>query len=108
MNKMQLQILFVCSFFLSASVLASNGIGGMATNMMGSVNLVSDFVYSACVVIGGSFLFAAIIKYFEHRRSPLMVPISTVVFLVIAGILLLLLPLLSWIYSEAVPYSFLG
>jgi len=81
------------------------GIGGMANNMMDPVGLFSDFVYTGCIVIGGSFVFASIVKYFEHRRSPLMVPISTVVFLLIAGILLLLLPFLAYIDPNGVRYS---
>ena len=90
-----------------SSVFADSGLGGMARNMMGSVGFASDFIYTGCLVIGGSFVFASIIKYMEHRRSPLMVPISTVIFLAIAGIILLLMPLLSLIYPEAVPYTFL-
>lgn len=81
------------------------GIGGMANNMMDPVGLFSDFVYTGCIVIGGSFVFASIVKYFEHRRSPLMVPISTVVFLLIAGILLLLLPFLAYIDPNGIRYS---
>lgn len=82
------------------------GIGAVAKNMMDPVTLFSDMVYTGCIVIGGSFLFASVVKYFEHRRSPLMVSMSTVVFLVIAGLLLLLLPFLSYIDSNAVQYTF--
>ena len=98
------------AFFLlltSADVLAAEplGIGRVAQNMLEPVGLFSDFVQSACLLLGGSFLVASLVKYIEHRRSPLMVPISTVVFLVIAGILLLLLPLTSYLTSSGVPYS---
>lgn len=70
------------------------GLGGVASNLMEPVGLFSNFVDSACFLIGGSFLIASVIKYMEHRRSPLMVPISTVVFLVIAGAVLVFLPFL--------------
>lgn len=83
------------------------GIGGVAQNMMDPVEVFSDFVHSACIVIGGSFIFASIIKYVEHRRSPLMIPISTVVFLFLAGLLLVLLPLISYVTSSGIPYSLL-
>ena len=89
-----------------ASTRKVEGIGKVATNMMDPVTLFSDMVYSGCIVIGASFLFASIVKYVEHRRSPLMVPISTVVFLVIAGLLLLMLPFLSYLDSDAVQYTF--
>ncbi|WP_114834486.1 hypothetical protein [Aquicella lusitana] len=81
------------------------GVGGVAQNLMEPVGFFSDFVQTGCFIIGASFLFAALIKYFEHRRSPLMVPISTVIFLVIAGVVLVLLPFLSLVVDNGVPYS---
>jgi len=75
------------------------GIGGMAKNMLDPVFLLSDFVSAACFLIGGSFLFASIIKYIEHRRSPLMIPISTVVSLLIGGLLLIGLPFM-WMLAK--------
>ena len=79
--------------------------GGVAQNVMVPVSVASDFVSTGCFVIGGSFLFAAIIKYIEHRRSPLMVPISTVIFLFVAGILLILLPLAYKVTDSGIPFS---
>jgi len=81
------------------------GVGRVAENMLQPVGFFSDFVHSACILIGGSFVFASIIKYIEHRRSPTMVPISTVVFLLIAGLALIALPLLSTVTGSGVPYS---
>ena len=75
--------------------------------MLEPVGLFADFMYAGCILIGGGFVFASIIKYSEHRRSPLMVPISTVILLFISGSLLLLMPFLSYIYSHAVGFSFL-
>ena len=92
-------VFFYCVFLCLLPVIAvaadqpdAAGMGRVAQHMMGPVSLLNDFVNAACFLFGGSFLFAAVIKYFEHRRSPLMVPISTVVYLVIAGILLIILP----------------
>ncbi len=73
--------------------------------MMEPIGLISDFVQSASFIIGACFIFASIIKYVEHRRSPLMVPISTVVFLVIAGSLLLLLPFLSFLVDYGFEFT---
>lgn len=84
---------------------APPGIGSVANNVMEPVGLMSDFVNTGCFVIGGSFLFASLIKYFEHRRTPLLVPISTVIFLIIAGLLLILMPLLSLILDNGVTYA---
>lgn len=89
-----LMILCLCSV---GNVAAAEGIGGVAGNILQPVSVFSQFLSTACFIIGGAFLFAALIKYFEHKRSPLMTPMSTVVFLVIAGIVLILLPFLSLI-----------
>jgi hypothetical protein len=89
--------ILLCALLLPVEALARDdvGLGFVAKNLMGSVSFVSDFVVTACLVIGSAFLFASIIKYVEHRRNPLMVPISTVIFLFVAGLLLVLLPLAS-------------
>lgn len=84
---------------------STTGIGAVAVNLMEPVNILSDFVQSACFIIGGSFLFASVIKYFEHKRSPLMVPISTVVFLFVLGLVLAVLPFLSLMVDYGVKFS---
>lgn len=108
MRKTFLYFAAIISVFFKQAYAAyqrPTGIGGMAQNMMDPVGLFSDFVYTGCIVIGGSFVFASIIKYFEHRRSPLMVPISTVIYLLVAGALLLLLPFLAYLDPNGVRYS---
>ena len=111
MKKLYWQLLFNFQFFLftlyGSVVNASQpeGFGGVAEELMAPVGLMADFTYSACIVVGASFLFASLIKYIEHRRSPLMVPISTPVFLLIAGLVLVLMPFLSLLSSSAVRYS---
>ena len=96
-------IVKTCIFFLIPAVAFAKqkpaGFGLVALNMLEPVGLMNDFVNTACFVLGIGFIFAACIKYFEHRRSPLMVPISTVVFLLIAGGVLMLLPF-AYHYTE--------
>ncbi len=92
---------------VTAMAVDKSGIGGMALELLDPVTVVSDFVHSACIVIGGAFLVASFIKYLEHRRSPLMMPISTVIFLAVAGLVLLLLPLISYVTSNGVPFTLL-
>jgi len=92
---------------MSAAVL-NTGIGGVAANMMEPVGLAANFIYVGCLMLGSSFLFASIIKYIEHRRSPLMVPISTVIFLIIAGVLLMVLPFAYLLMNNQSPYTLLG
>lgn len=100
-----LQRLVVLSSIPILSFAAKNsGIGGVATNIMDPVSVLTNFVHSACLLLGGIFIFAGIIKYFEHRRSPTMVTMSTVVFLFIAGIVLILLPAISYLKTYGIPY----
>lgn len=108
MKRINIFIVALVGSLLAKIAVAGNlpGLGGVAQNMMDPVGLFSDFVYSGAIIIGISFLFASVIKYKEHRRSPLYVPISTVVFLLITGLLLLLMPFLSYLDSNALPFSF--
>lgn len=101
-----LQMIAYCLAIMSTTdVLAAEDLGHIAQNLLGPVTLFSDIVQTGCFVIGGAFLFAAVIKYFEHKRSPLMTPISTVIFLFIAGLALVLIPFISFLVNGGVQYS---
>lgn len=102
--------LFIKIFILSclpivAIAVPSSGLGLVAKNMLEPVGLMNDFVNSACFVMGIAFLFSALIKYIEHRRSPMMIPISTVVFLTIAGLLLLAMPFAYMLTENGIHFS---
>ncbi len=81
------------------------GVGKVADNLMQPVAFASQFIYTACLVIGASFLFACIVKYVEHRRNPLVAPMSTVVFLFIAGLFLMALPFAYLLMNNQSPYA---
>jgi hypothetical protein len=86
--------------------LAVQGFGAIAGDIAQPVNVLADFIYSACFVLGSSFVFASVIKYFEHRRSPLMVPVSTPVCLFLEGAALICVPFISYLSSDVPQYSF--
>lgn len=92
-------VLFLIPLFALAEEQAKEvpalGIGQIAENFLGPIGLLSDLISTTCFIIGGSFLFASLIKYIEHRRSPLMVPISTVIYMFLLGLILVFLPFLS-------------
>jgi len=99
-------ILVQCLIFPGLSFASSQvGLGSVALNLMYPVIFLSDFVHSASLIIGGLFLFASLIKYRQHRRNPTMMPLSTVIFLLIAGVLLVCLPLISLVTKNSVPYK---
>jgi hypothetical protein len=87
------------------AAVAPTGIGAVANNLMEPVGFLSDFIYTGCFVIGGSFIFASIVKYIEHRRTPLLVTLSTVVFLFLAGLFLIALPFAYLIIHNGSPYT---
>jgi hypothetical protein len=57
------------------------------------------------IVIGLTCLFAAFVRYMQHRVNPLAHPIGTVVTLLILGLLLLVLPLVYKLTESGVPGS---
>ena len=74
------------------------GIGSMADSILEPVGVFSSFVHAAIIVVGASLLFGSLIKYFEHKRSPLMVPLSTVIFMFILGVCAIALAIFSLYY----------
>jgi len=96
-------LLLICLPVLAAA--QPTGFGGVANNMMTPVSVVSDFVNSACMLVGGCFIFASVVKFFEHKRSPMMVTMSTVVFLFIAGVVLILLPFVYILTEGGSPFA---
>lgn len=97
--------LFTTSVYAYVPAYQPQGVGKVADNLLQPVAFASQFIYSACLVIGASFIFAGIIKYVEHRRNPLVAPMSTVVFLFLAGIFLMALPFAYLLSNNQSPYD---
>lgn len=95
-------------FFVPIISVAANreptGLGLVAKNMMEPVGLFGDMINTACWLLGGAFLLISIVKYKQHRNNPTMVPISTVVFLIVAGSILVGLPFLATLTNSGVQY----
>lgn len=98
------------AWFLAAFVYAATtqpvGFGGVAENLLEPVVIISNFVASTSIIIGGSCLFAALIRYLQHRVNPLAHPISSVIILLIMGIVLVCLPLAYKITENGIPFIF--
>jgi hypothetical protein len=82
---------------------STGGIGEAAQQLMVPVTILSSFIGSAAIIIGVAFIFGGFIKYLQHRTNPLAVPLSTVIVLVIMGIVLLCLPLAYKITGIGIP-----
>ncbi|MDR3477512.1 MAG: hypothetical protein P4M14_05705 [Gammaproteobacteria bacterium] len=104
------RILFFCALCLPVLAVAAThpaGIGQVANNMLEPVYLVSDFVSSAAIIIGGTCLFGAFLKYMQYRINPLAAPMSTVLVLFLMGLVLVCLPLAYKLTESGVPFHLL-
>ena len=102
-----INLLLILTCYLMANSAFAISFGEIAENIQEPIEIVSGFVSVGCLLIGTACLFAAIVKYFEHRRSPLHVPLSTVIWLVIIGILLLCLPFAYIVTGNGIPFTVL-
>ncbi len=89
----------------NTSLPTPTGFGGMASNLMQPVSLLSGFLSGAAVVIGITCLFGGFVRYMQHRVNPLAHPISTVVTLFLLGLILLVLPLIYKLTESGVAAS---
>jgi len=103
------RILFCCLLFLPIGLFAANpaGIGRVASNMLDPVYVVSDFVSTAAIIIGGTCLFGSFLKYMQYRVNPLAAPLSTVIVLFLMGLVLVCLPLVYKLTDSGVPFHVL-
>jgi len=99
------KIFIFCFSVLGASLVYAGGFGDVAANALEPAGMLTDFINTACVVLGISFLFTSIIRYSQYRVNPLAHPLSTPVFFVIAGVILLCLPLSARLVNNAPPSS---
>lgn len=83
----------------------SLAIGAVANNLLQPVEMLSGFFSGASVIIGMSCLFGAFVRYRQYRTNPLASPISTVITLLVLGILLLLLPLVYKLTVSGIPFT---
>jgi hypothetical protein len=107
MRKLMVSVVGFSVVSVVAMAAREAGVGQVAQHLLvHPVAYAFTFVDTLCLVIGLSFLFASVVKYIEHKRSPLMVPISTVVFLIIAGVVLIVLPLIAVLTDNGIRYRF--
>jgi Ca2+/H+ antiporter len=108
MRYLPLQIIV---FFLALAepllaVAAPTGLGGVANNLMDPVNMFANFIGSGSIVVGIAFLLGAFVKYNQHKRNEMAAPMSTVVFLLVTGLILLAIPFAYKLTKSGVPIHF--
>lgn len=101
-----MRALLVFIYLITPSVAtASHGIGLIAENLMEPVNILTDFVGTASIIIGVCALFGAFLRYMQHRTNPMIAPTSTIVLLLVIGIVLVCLPFIYLLTESGVPYK---
>ena len=95
--------LFLMGLMVLSNVAFSQGIGDYATELLEPVNVLSDFIGSGAIIIGIACLFGAFIRYGQYRINPLAAPLSSVITLLILGLLLIGLPFL-YLITDGVPF----
>lgn len=81
-----------------------HSLGEFAQDLMGPVALVGDFIRAGSLVLGSMCIFGALVRYKEHRVNPYAAPISTVITLLILGVILLGLPFIHLLLGGGLPY----
>lgn len=89
-----------------ASAASSLGFGQIADNLMEPISILAGFIGSASIIVGVTSIFAAIIKYSQYRINPLVAPMSTIILLIVIGVLLICLPLTYKLTESGIPYHF--
>jgi intracellular multiplication protein IcmD len=103
---LQLIVFFSAVYMPVLAIAAPTGLGGVATNLLDPVNMFANFIGSGSIVVGIAFLLASFVKYNQHKRNEMAAPMSTVVFLLIMGLVLLAIPFAYKLTKSGVPVHF--
>lgn len=104
MNKC---ILWILIFLVPCVTMAdkTESIGEVAKQLMEPVTVLSSFIGNGSIIVGVMSLFGALMRYMQHRVNPLASPISTVIVLLILGIVLVCLPFTYLLTGAGIPFS---
>jgi len=96
-------------YVIPATVLAEKlpqvpPIGEVAGQLLEPAGVLSDFVGTAAWIIGFTCVFAAFFRYMQYRVNPVATPLSSVLFLLVIGIVLISLPFAYLLTGEGVPF----
>lgn len=97
--------MFIPKLAQAEDALKPTGWGEVASNLMEPVTIVSNFVGTASFVVGVTCIFGAFLRYTQHRKNPLVAPMSTIVLLLVIGIVLIFLPFVYLLTDSGIPFS---
>lgn len=90
------KLIFFSTLFTSASALASNysppgslSVGDIGQNLFGAEMTIHDFIQAVCITAGVALILGAMVQFQKYRRNPIATKLSTVIFNIVIGLLLI-------------------
>ena len=91
-------LLVICSVYTPSVFARDQGVTGWTTHMMkGPIAGLGYTMNALSFIVGVGFILGSYIQYQAHRDNPQQVRVSTPIFLLCAGLFLIILPMLSWV-----------
>jgi hypothetical protein len=102
MKKLMIAI-FISALLLTKSYADGWSLGEMADWAMGPVNGLGKIFGYICLIGGIGMILGAFLQYQAHRENPSQIRLSTPVFLLVVGLILLILPFVGMLvgYKDA-------
>lgn len=101
---LRFSLLMIIIFTSTAVFSASNSIGDIAYQLVEPVSIVSDFIGTSSLIIGIMCVFASFLRYLQYRVNPLVAPMSTVIILLVLGLVLIGLPFIYKVLGYGLPF----
>lgn len=110
MNMNTIMWRFVIFLVSLLTVLSSHaqGIGEYAGELIEPVHILSNFISSGSLIVGAMLLVAALMRFLQYRVNPLASPLSTVIMLLVLGIMLVALPFIYLLLDAGIPFTLFG
>lgn len=108
MNTIILRLMISLVFCLPMPALCAQGIGQFAEQLIEPVTILSSFISTGSFVVGIMLLVSALMRYMQYRVNPLASPMSTVIVLLVLGIMLVSLPFVYLLTGAGIPFSIFG
>lgn len=106
MKTMRYVICYLFLFPFISFAGENDGFGYIAQSLIEPVNVISEFVATGAIIVGVSFIFSGFLRYLQYRVNPMASPISTVVVLLVMGVVLVCLPLAYKLTGAGIPYTY--
>jgi len=85
-------VFIICIFLITSTYADSLSLGDMADWVMGPVNGLGKVLGYICLIGGIGMILGAFLQYKAHRDNPSQVRLTTPVFLLVVGVILIILP----------------